>query len=139
MMIAKLLMTASAGIALAFGTLHLVYTFWGPKLTPRDPELQVRMTQVSPVITNETTIWRGWIGFNATHSMSLILFGLIYGALALAHPEILFRSIFLLTVGFLTLAGFFVLAKLYFFSIPFAGITISLICYVASVIASKFS
>lgn len=139
MMIAKVLMTASAAIVLALGTLHLVYTFWGPKLTPRDPELQARMAQVSPVITNETTIWRSWIGFNATHSMSLILFGMIYGFLALAHPEILFRSIFLLTVGLLTLGGFFILAKLYFFSIPFAGIAISLICYVASVIAWKFS
>ena len=138
-MIAKVLMTASAAIVLALGTLHLVYTFWGPKLTPRDPELQARMAQVSPVVTNETTIWRSWIGFNATHSMSLILFGMIYGFLALAHPEILFRSIFLLTVGLLTLGGFFILAKLYFFRIPFAGIAISLICYVASVIAWKFS
>ena len=138
-MIAKLLMTASAAIVLVFGTLHLVYTFWGPKLTPRDPDLQVRMTQVSPVISKEMSMWHGWRGFNATHSMSLILFGLIYGFLALVHPEMLFRSTFLLALGFATLGGFLVVAKLYFFSTPFAGITISLACYIASVIASRFS
>jgi len=137
-MIEKLLMFASAAVVFAFGLLHLIYTFWGPKLRPRDTGLQSQMNQVSPVISNETTMWRCWIGINATHSMSLILFGVIYGFLAIAHPEILFRSTFLVAVGFATLCAFFVLAKLYFFSIPFAGVTISLICFIASIVASRF-
>ena len=35
--------------------------------------------------TKETTMWRCWVGFNASHSMGLILFGLAFGYLALAH------------------------------------------------------
>jgi hypothetical protein len=132
-------MFASAAVIFSLGLLHLIYTFWGPKLRPRDTELQAAMNKVSPVISKETTMWRCWIGVNATHSMSLILFGVIYGFLALEHPELLFHSTFLLAVGFATLCGFFVLAKLYFFSIPFAGITISLICFIASIVASRFS
>jgi hypothetical protein len=138
-MIEKLLMFASAAVVFVLGLLHLIYTFWGSKLRPRDRELQAQMGRVSPVISNETTMWRCWIGVNSTHSMSLLLFGVMYGFLALAHPEILFRSAFLIAVGFATLCAFFVLAKLYFFSIPFAGITISLICFIASVVASRFS
>ena len=80
---AKILMVLSASIVLTLGVVHLVYTFWGPKLTPRDPALQISMSQISPVITKETTMWRAWVGFNASHSMGAILFGLVFGFLAL--------------------------------------------------------
>jgi hypothetical protein len=119
------------------GAIHLVYTFSGSNLLPRDPALQTAMSQVHLGITNETTVLRAWVGFNASHSMGLILFGLIFGFLALNHTKLLFGSAYLLAVGFAMLAGFVVLSKLYWFSIPFAGITISLVCYVASIIAAR--
>jgi hypothetical protein len=134
---AVVLMTLSAGILFALGLLHLVYTVWSPKLTPRDPALRIRMSEVSPVISKETTMWRAWVGFNARHSMGAILFGLIYGFLAIAHSQLLFQSPFLLVVGLAMLAGFFALAKVYWFRIPFAGIGISLACYVASIVMSR--
>lgn len=136
-MIARIFMTVSACIPFILGAIHFVYTFWGSKLTPQDSTVQIAMSQTPPLISNETTMWRAWIGFNATHSMGLLLFGLIYGYLALAHSQLLFRSPFLLVVGLMTLGGFFVLSKAYFFSVPFAGITIALLCYVASIIISR--
>ena len=129
-----ILMSLSALVILALGLLHLVYTFRGPKLTPRDPALQARMTEVHPVITRQTTMWRAWVGFNASHSMGAILFGLVYGFLANAYPEILFASPFLLAVGFVMLGGLAVLGKVYWFRIPFRGIVISLVCYVAGIV-----
>jgi hypothetical protein len=75
--IALSLITASAAIALLLGLTHLLYSFYGPKLLPRDPELQARMQQVSPVITRQMTMWKGWVGFNASHSYGLILFGAV--------------------------------------------------------------
>jgi hypothetical protein len=39
-------MVLSASIMLTLGVLHLVYTFWGPKLTPRDRALQISMSQI---------------------------------------------------------------------------------------------
>src|SRR5271163_2543992 len=115
-------MVLCASIVFTLGVVHLVYTFWGPKLTPRDPALQVSMSQISPVITKETTMWRAWVGFNASHSMGLILFGLVFGFLALAHGQLLFRSPFLLGVGLAMLGGLVVLCKLYFFQAPLAGV-----------------
>jgi hypothetical protein len=134
---ARILMALSASIILALGAIHLFYTFWGPNLTPRDPALQVSMSQTSPVITNETTMWRCWMGFNATHSMGLILFGLVFGFLALAHGELLFRSPFLLAVGLAMLVGYVVVCKVSFFSGPLTGVSISLACYVASIVLSR--
>jgi len=106
---AKILMVLSASIIFTLGVVHLVYTFWGPKLTPRDPALQISMSQIAPVITKETTMWRCWVGFNASHSMGLILFGLVFGFLALAHGQLLFQSPFLLVVGLAMLGGFVVI------------------------------
>src|ERR1700733_4332887 len=68
---ARVLMVLSASVVLLLGVVHLVYTFWGPNLTPRDPALQVSMRQISPVITKETTMWRCWVGFNASHRWDL--------------------------------------------------------------------
>jgi hypothetical protein len=134
---AKVLMVLSAGIVFTLGVVHLVYTFWGSNLAPRDPALQISMSQIAPVITRETTMWRCWVGFNASHSMGLILFGLIFGFLALAHGELLFQSPFLLVVGLAMLVGFVLLSKLYFFSAPLRGVSIALACYVASIALSR--
>jgi hypothetical protein len=136
-MTARLLMVLSASILLTLGTMHLAYTFWGTSLAPRDPALQVSVSRISPVLTNETTMWRCWMGFNASHSMGLILFGLIYGYLALAHDQLLFRSPFLLLVGLVMLAGLIVVCRLYFFRGPLTGVSISFVFYVVSIALSR--
>ena len=81
-------------------------------------------------------MWRVWVGFNASHSMGLILFGLVFGYLAIAHPSTLFQSGFLLAVGLATLLGYLILAKLYWFRVPMAWIAIALASYVASIVAA---
>ena len=136
-MLAVALMVISAGIIFALGVLHLVYTFYGNKLTPRDSALQTRMAEVSPVISRRTTMWKTWIGFNASHSMGALLFGLVYGYLALAHSALLFNSAFLLGVGLLMLGGWVVLGKRYWFSAPLQGIGIALVLYVAAVVLAR--
>lgn len=134
-MLASLLVAASAAIVLLFGSMHLLFTFNGPKLHPRDPAVTAAMKATSPVITRETTVWRATLGFNATHSMGLMLCGLIYGYLALAQPMLLWQSAFLLTLGLVTLVAYLVLAKLYFFSIPFRGIAVATLLYAAGIVA----
>jgi len=133
--IATGLMVAGAAVIFSLGALHLIYTFVGTKLTPRDPALQARMAEVSPGITKDATMWSFWVGFNVSHSMAAILFGLIYGYLAIVHGSLLFSSPYLLIVGLLTVGGLFVVGKVYWFSGPVIGIGISLLCYVASIIA----
>jgi hypothetical protein len=127
------LIAASAAIILLLGFAHLLYTFVGPKLLPRDRELQARMQEVSPVITRQTTMWKAWIGFNASHSFGLILFGAVYGYLALAHGDFLFGSVFLLSLGFVLLLGYAFLAARYFFRIPFQGVVLATVLYAVAV------
>jgi len=74
-----------------------------------------------------------WLGFNASHSMGLMLFGLTYSYLALAHSELLFQSIFLQALGLAMLAGYVVLARLFYFIAPLVAASISLILFMVSV------
>ncbi len=124
-----LLVAASAAVIFVLGVMHLVFTFHGPKFDPRDAELKARMMAVSPVISRQTTMWRAWIGFNASHSYGAILFGLVWAYLALARPVFLFQSVFLLALGLLVLVAYVVLARVYWFSIPFRGITLATVLY----------
>lgn len=136
--LAPYLLTGSAAILLLLGLLHLLYTFHGPRLLPRDAELQERMSSVSPVITRQTTMWKAWIGFNASHSFGVILFGLVYGYLALLHPVFLFDSAFLLIVGLVLLCGYTFLCVRYWFNAPLRGILLSLALYTLALIAAVF-
>jgi hypothetical protein len=130
-------LVASAAIPLVLGLAHLLFTFCGPKMLPRDRELQTRMQEVSPVITRQTTMWKAWVGFNVSHSYGLILFGAMYGYLALAHDELLFRSWFLLALGLVALLGYGFLAKMYFFRTPLRGVILATVLYVFGLIVSQ--
>jgi hypothetical protein len=125
---------ASAAVIFLLGVMHLWYTFRGHNLHPRDPELTSRMMTVSPVITSETTMWRAWIGFNATHSFGLILFGAPFGYLAMRQSAFLFQSWFLLALGFALLLSYAVVAKLYFFTTPFRGVVLATALYFLGIV-----
>lgn len=135
--VAPVLVVASAAIVLLLGTAHLRYTFRGRKLWPRDDALRARMQDVAPVITRETTMWKAWLGFNASHSFGLILFGVVYADLALAHRDLLFGSVVLRAVGLATLLGWVALAKLYFFSVPLRGVLLATALYVLGLAAGS--
>jgi hypothetical protein len=119
--VASFLFAASAAVVLLLGVLHMLYTYRGEKLFPRDAALVQRMQEVSPVISisRQTTMWRAGIGFHASHSMGAILFGMLYLFFAFEPSHFLFTSRFLLCLGFVYLAVMVVLARLYWFSIPF--------------------
>ena len=133
--LAGYLVAGSALVIFALGAIHLVYTFSGTRLRPRDDALMARMQEVSPRITPEITMWSAWVGFNASHSYGALLYGLVYGYLALAHGDLLFGSPFLLAVGLVLLLGYAFLGKRYWFSIPYRGILLATALYVAGVVA----
>jgi hypothetical protein len=134
--IAQALIAASAAVVFGLGALHLLLTFRGPKLLPREPGLRAQMEQGTLVLTRQTSVWKAWIGFNASHSLGAMLFGAVYGHLALAHSAVLLHSPVLLAIGAALLLAYAGLARRYWFSVPFRGIVLSLLLYTAGVIAS---
>ncbi len=81
-------------------------------------------------------MWKVWIGFNASHSFSAILFGSVYGYLALVQPAVLFHSTFLAILGGLFLLVYLVLAKKYWFGTPFRCLVVASILYAAGFVAT---
>jgi hypothetical protein len=127
----QLLISVCAAIVLFLGTLHLVYTFASRKFSPRDAALEDRLKLVSPVISRQTTMWKAWIGFNASHSLGAMLFGTLYGYFAIWRFQMLAQDRFLALVGAAFLASFLILAKRYWFNIPLMGIACALVLYLA--------
>jgi len=137
--LAKYFIAFASAVMAALGSIHLLYTFWGTRLFPRDPAVQAAMDATSLRLTAETTVWKAWLGFNASHSICAIFFGLVYGYLALGHPDFLLRSLYLQAVGLVVLVGFVILAKLYWFSIPFFGVSLALGSYVAGTLIAHLA
>lgn len=135
-MLPQILVASSAAIILLLGFAHLILTFRSDKLSPKDYELHQKMKEEALVLTPETTVWKAWLGFNASHSLGAILFAIVYGYLVIFYPDFLFVSWFMQIVGLLYLAAFLLLAKAYWFSGPFRGILVSLLLYLAGIFVS---
>ena len=133
MIVATLLASGSLVIGV-LGLIHLLYTFRTNKFEPRDAEFGKRLREVTPVLTSQTTMWRAWIGFNASHSLGAILFALFYGYLALFALEFLLSSHFLVGLSVVTLVSYLLLARAYWFSAPYTGIGLSTALFVVAYI-----
>ena len=126
---AYIFIAASACVLGTLGSLHLLYTFHGNKLHPRDPAVREAMQRTNPVITRQTSVWRATKGFNASHSLGIIAFALVYGYLALWRSDVLGGSLFLFSLGMAVLLAYLALARRYFFSIPFRGVALACVLY----------
>lgn len=132
-----ILITISAGIVLALGVIHFYLTFFTRSFAPRDDALEAGLKKISPRISNQTTMWKAQTGFNASHSLGLVLFGLVFGYLALEQPTVLFQSRFLLWLGGLTLVAYVLLARRFWFFIPLIGISLALGFFLAGISAAS--
>ena len=130
------LIAASAAALGTLGSLHLLYTYHGNKLDPRDPAVREAMQRTTPVITRQTSVWRATKGFNASHSLGIIAFALVYGYLALWRSDVLGGSLFLLALGMAVLLAYLALARRYFFSVPFRGVALACVLYASGWVLS---
>ena len=135
--LAALSVATGAGIVALLGTLHLYLTFVGERLHPRDYGLRQAMDAVPLVLTRQTTVWRAWIGFNASHSLGAMLFGALYLHLALVRPEVLRDSAFLDLLGAIYLAAIAALARRYWFRTPFRGVVLAGALYAIGIVALR--
>jgi hypothetical protein len=133
-MIAKYLWIFGSLIITVLGTIHLVYTFLTNKFLPRDEKLENEMKMASPILTRETTMWKAWIGFNASHSSGAMFIGLINLYLAVNYFTIFQSDNFFFLFNILTIGFYAWLAKKYWFKIPLTGIIITFICFIISYI-----
>ncbi len=132
LVVQQILIVAGSTIFLVLGSLHLYYTFYSEKLDPRNPIAISEMKKTSPRLTKETTVWRAWIGFNASHSSGAIYLGIVNIVIALfffGNPGMISM---LGLINSFTAAFYLFLAKKYWFGIPFRGILIATVCFLGA-------
>jgi hypothetical protein len=137
-MIAKYLWIAGSLPFIILGSIHLLYTFFTKKFFSRDEIVNKWMETSSPVLTKQTSMWKAWIGFNASHSTGAIYIGLFNLFMAVQYWEVVKDPVFL-SLNSLTVLFYLWLAKKFWFSTPFAGILISSGCFISSTLLIVFS
>jgi hypothetical protein len=131
-MLAKYLWEIGSLILVILGAIHIFYTFFSNKFSSKNKNLISEMKSSSPILTKETTMWRAWIGFNASHSSGVIFIGILNFFLAIKYFTTFQSEHFFFIFNILTIAFYVWLAKKFWFRIPFIGISLTFICYVVS-------
>jgi hypothetical protein len=133
-MIAKILWIAGSSIYIILATLHLLYTFFTDKFLAKDKATVEAMKQTHPRLTNKTTMWKAWIGFNGSHSSGGIFLGAINLILAAFYFPFLSGAPSLIMLTVITSLFYLFLAIKYWFKVPLTGIAIATLCYIIAAI-----
>ena len=132
-MIEKYLWIAGSLPFIILGTMHLLYTFFTNKFSSTNKMLDEEMKISFPVLTKSTTMWKAWMGFNASHSSGAMYIGIINLFVAIQYTSILENYLFLL-LNIITVLFYLWLGKKYWFRIPFTGVLISTVCFIAAAV-----
>jgi len=92
------------------------------------------MKGTSPILTKETSVWEAWVGFNASHSLGAMLVAAVYIPLTTSYFNVIQQSVWFSILPTLVGLSYLVLAKKYWFRIPFFGVLISTLCFVGAAV-----
>lgn len=129
------LITIGGLVFAILGSLHAVYT-WADtrkprRLVPDTPSVIEAMSSSSVRLSRGgTTVWRAWIGFNFSHSLGAVMFGVGCIALGLSLRSIVLPKAALL-VPVVIGCVYLWLAIRYWFRIPVIGIATGTACFAA--------
>ena len=130
----QILIIIGASIFGMLGTVHLFYTFFTNKFEAYDSSVTEAMKETSPILTKETTVWSAWMGFNASHSIGAMLVAGFYIPLTMFYFSVIQQSVWFSVLPVMIGLSYLILAKQYWFKIPFIGILISTICFTGAAI-----
>lgn len=128
----QILLIVGAIIFGVLGTIHLVYTFFSNKFNAFDSSVTNAMKNTSPLLTKQTTMWKAWVGFNASHSLGAMLVTAFYVPLALNNMSVIRENLWFSILPVFIGLSYLALAKKYWFKIPFTGVLISTVCFIGA-------
>jgi len=74
--LSRYLVVFAGAIFCALGLLHALYTFLD-RLAPVDPRVTEQMKLTSIRLSRATNTWDAWLGFNLSHSLGAVVFGVV--------------------------------------------------------------
>ena len=134
MLIEQILLIIGAAIFGVLGSVHLFYTFFTNKFDAYDKNVTKAMQSTSPVLTKETTVWDAWVGFNASHSLGAMLMAAFYIPLTSSYFSVIRDSAWFSLLPVVVGVSYLLLARRYWFGVPFTGILIATACFVGAAV-----
>ena len=131
-MIAKYLWEIGSFIIAIMGALHLRGTLFTKTLYPKNEHLVTEMNASPLLLTEKLTMWKSWIGFNATHSIGAIFIGIANCYLASRYFDVLRSDPLLGVFTIFAVGGFVWVSQKYWFKTITLLLSIALLCYVTS-------
>jgi hypothetical protein len=132
MRITSVLLEIGGGIFAVFGLLHALYTLLDiqrpRRLVPDDPAVSAAMAHAHlRLARGRTTMWRAWVGFNFSHSLGVVLFGVLCISIGIIIATVAVAGwilLLLFAIGLIYVA----IGVRYWFRIPIAGAAVGTTC-----------
>ncbi len=137
---ARLLFMLGTTPFIALGAVHALLTLRDivqPRaFAPVDDGVRERMASAPLGLTRRMTMWTAWLGFNISHGLGLVTFGVVFLMLAARDFAFIedFRALMALTL--VVPAIYFVLALRFFYYVPAALVAAGGACFAVSFVAA---
>jgi len=125
-----LLIKLSSVIYILLGSVHILLTLFTSSFEPRDSDVLALINATSPNISTQTTLWAGGVGFHFSHSLGLIIFGVLYFSLVQEAPFLIYESLVFSYALFVIPSIYLFLSLRYWFVVPSIGFVVSGLGYV---------
>ena len=101
-------------------------------LSPKDAGLAKAMSQTSLVLTPRTNMWLAWVGFNLSHSLGAVFFGVAVLVIGRSASTFTAEGGLFGPLAIVVSAAYLVLAIKYWFRTPIVGCAVSVVLFVSS-------
>ena len=118
------------GVAHAFATPLSIGTRKG--LSPKDPALTEKMAASTICLTSRTNVWLAWVGFNLSHSLGAVLFGVVVLLIGRSPTSFASQGAAFGALAVAVSALYLVLAVFYWFRTPIMGCVIAFTLFAIS-------
>ena len=131
--LSRYLFLAGALPFLLLGTAHALHTPRQPNerkgLSPSDPNLAESMARSRVLLTGRTDIWRVWVGFNLSHSLGVVLLGVLVVLVGRTPASFGYNAAVFLPLAVVVSLAYLSLGLAYWFRTPIIGIGLSVLLF----------
>jgi hypothetical protein len=140
--LARTLLIIGSSIYFALGAAHALATivdvfrptFFAPTDRKLIEPLKHAPVQLAAWFGRKSYFWSAWLGFNISHSIGGAFFGLCFLLVGLYRFD-LFQSYWVVpTLAISMGVAYLIVALCFWFFVPATGITIGLLCFIASAV-----
>ena len=121
---------------LLLGVAHALNTPRQPNerkgLSPTDPSLAESMARSRIHLTDRTDMWRAWVGFNLSHSLGAVLFGVLVVLVGRTSASFEYNAGLFLPLAVVVSIAYLSLAVSYWVRAPIIGIGLSVFLFSAA-------